>query len=399
MKSLLKAGLLLCFSVGVFSSCSEKNHSGASEGQTLKSIIGRDDRRATDSGIDNRLSNKVGWPQKPNFNNGVERSGEGCTATMISQRHAITAAHCLHHSSGSYVNGIYFVPAMKTDNDMPHGRFHVIKSYFPRSYNSSSRARSNSENDIAIIEFGANSNGRFPGDYVGYMSYLGQDRVTSDETLTIGYPGDRSESSHVQHYQTDCRSVDVNGHMLEFDCDATQGQSGGPLIGYSESRNRYYIYGVISSSFDHRNYGTQLNINRHRIVEMILSGSFSSQNSALQHNEEWVTQDHRMSVRTVNMLFRNNCSSRDLQLAIHYQQMGTGNWVTTDLIAIPSGQTGEIARSENGSYYVAATTDRGRSWLTRADHSFHVSNVNRDLGFQRINVSSYGDHIQSFNCN
>lgn len=405
MKFIAKACVLLpIFTLSLVGCVVEKNssQSGLNQGELKMSYAitgGIDERRKSIGGnVNNILLNKVGKLISPTFANGKEVESHDCTATMISKKHAITAAHCLHRPNGSFVRGIYFIPGKKNEGHMPYGRFHVEKSYFPKSYFPRSLALEKSNFDIAVIEFGSNNAGKFPGDVVGFYSYWGRDSISSDPTLTVGYPKDKNRNSEDQYYQMNCGSKDINGRYFEFDCDAEKGQSGASLIGYSQSRNLNYVYGVISSSFGGVNYGAQINEDRHRIIDMILNGTFTSSKSIGQYNEEWITRNHKLPVATVNILFKNNCSTKDVQFIAYYQPVGQSDWDMTGLLTIPSHFVIELARTELGTFYVAATSDSGRSWITKSDRRYFVKSVNREINFQKVDVDRYGDHVQVFGC-
>ena len=351
-------------------------------------IIGKDDRRETvGSSISSIKYNKVGRLYTMLDGN----RGTSCTAALIDSNYILTAAHCAYDKTGELLKNTYFYPGINGENKAIYGRYPVEKVYHPRHFN---RLSLEPSYDLAIMKIGKGSNEKSAGERLGTFGFWGKDEFPEGKSLTIGYPGDKPDS--IQYYQSDCNIESVfYDNSLEFDCDNYPGQSGSPLLVYSEEYKSYYIHGVYSgeNKFLNRNYGSHLSSERHKIIKTILNGTFDV--NSTEFYEEW--REYKMeNNNTVNILVENTCDRKDIYIAINYKNVDD-EWTKEGFYTIGSNETFEIAKSLNAIFYIHAT-DRNRNQIIAGGKIYKIPDSGA-YNFKKYETNKWGDFKVQVPCN
>ncbi len=359
-----------------------------------KIIIGADNRRSTDQLTQRNYVRKVGQ-LLTHYPTGRNRSKiSACSATAINNDYIITAAHCAFNEDGKLHENQYFYPGINEKDTSPNGKFKVSKVYMPSMYNAGD---SHPEYDIAIMKVENNSSGKSLGSVVGTFGYWGKDEYPSGEVFTIGYPSDKPDSK--QYYQAGCEAIQHNysSNVLSLDCDVIKGQSGSPILVYSDEHQNYYVHGVVTSESTHTNYGTALSQERGKIIRHIVNGTFQSESYKSDNFlESWKSYDYKAPKR-VDVFVKNNCSSRDLYIATRYKTLDD-EWVTEGYAVIKPHKEYRMFSSGNGIYYIQATSKQGKT-ITRKD-TYHYLEAQRDtVPLQKYQVNKYGLFSHSYGCN
>lgn len=184
-------------------------------GRELHGLKGADDRVEV-------VARTYPWRALGRLNNNV---GGHCSGVIIGSRLVATAAHCLWNprtrrqipiSSLTFVAGYdrgRFVAASKVTG------VHVAPGWdWNHQSVSSLSAR---ESDWALLEL-AEPLGRDVG-----MVALGDDPVTGQAVIAAGYGKDKA---HVPMAHLGCHVLQRRGALALNDCDAVQGDSGGPVL-------------------------------------------------------------------------------------------------------------------------------------------------------------------------
>lgn len=346
-------------------------------------IIGQDDRKETTAGsltspelgLENGKNFRIRVGQliteypsdKPNIVRQIT-----CSAAVIGENTILTAAHCAFQEGSTNLHrNTYFVPGITEKNHMEYGRYPVKKVYLPAYYdNTDPRA----EVDMAVMIVGDAADGRNVRQVVGNHGHWGQTSFPAGETLTMGYPGDKAFST--QYFEKGCYVENdyAGSNKLNVDCDVFKGQSGSPILVYSEQYKNYFVHGVITaeSTSMRENYGSFISVERGRILKAIKEGNFVASN----FNETWVDKEmfHDNEVR---VLVKNTCSSRSALVAYRLKLM-SGEWVSRGFYTVEGGETMKLPASPNGVYYfIAYDKSNNRKIIT---------------GYDDISIPGSGDH-------
>lgn len=351
-------------------------------------IIGKDDRRKTvGSSIPSSMYNKVGRL----YTKISDSKNSTCTASLIGSNYILTAAHCAYGKDGELLKNTYFYPALNGLNKVVKGRYPVEKVYHPKNYNHFNFEPSD---DLAIMKIGKGLNNKSAGKLLGTFGFWGKDEFPEGKNLTIGYPGDKRDS--IQYYQSDCNIENTfYENRLEFDCDNYPGQSGSPLLVYSEEYKSYYIHGIYSgeNKILQRNYGSHLSSERQDIINAILNDTFDVKST--EFNEEWGEYNMENNT-TVNILVENTCHKKDVYIAINYKNVDD-EWIKEGFYAIGSNETFEIARSLNAVFYIHAR-DRRRNQIISGNVVFSVPDRG-SFKFKKYETNKWGDFKVQVPCN
>lgn len=142
----------------------------------------------------------------------------GCTATVVSRRHAITAAHCVMNASG-VIEDAFFMPGYRKENGLFINPFGIFKSQQVRVLDEYTEIKMASY-DLALITFDKD----LPVTPVPMA--IG---ATNHTNLTIaGYPDDKAPATLWEG--TGVRQTDRSGKLTNLHTvDTISGQSGAAI--------------------------------------------------------------------------------------------------------------------------------------------------------------------------
>ncbi len=361
-----------------------------------------------------------------------------CSATLISSRHLLTAAHCAYdQKTSSFMQKIEFIPA-RNGSYIPYGVYGVKTALIPRQYRTSGFGKGNA--DIAVLELATPL-----GDQLGYLGYgiyqgpppvLNQEIKSEIQQIVQNATGSRNQlldritryfsklhNQYPQHsmqyfgYSNDTNSemwgdkcfarksdeisTTEYGQMQTF-CDLQGGASGS---GYTD--NNGYIRGVVSWAkssesseiTDASGRGTgnfQGNIEEvanvgHAITRYTfnLIGKWTSGT----YGEETVVKRFSNALDIKRIVINNKCN-QELYIALRYRNTD-GNWVDDGYY--PTPRYSEVVKGASSDYFYYYAISKNGSIKWRGSDKY-VTLYGEQIGMKKRDLGNNFDTKINLTC-
>lgn len=329
------------------------------------------------------------------------KSGESfiCEATMISEKHALTAARCIINSTENSASTDYIYPQIEffpagNEKLSNYTRGFVKKVWISDEYLEAFDKRLEGNNSIDFRLHGSNfavieilnpkTEDKTFGKKLGTYTVAGKNHNRQNEPITT-YDYKSSQSQQ----KITCETQDFKEQGIHFlalgECSRDNTKYAGmPLIDQDNN-----LIGVTSSKvYEHRT--AAILHQKERIdIEAIIN--------SIDTDTENFTKFDIPTKQKIYVSIHNKCYD-DIQVAYNYVPYGTKSWESRGFITVDSGEKLELFETKNKNFYYAAYgIDTGKTWegddLTKTIKGSRVE-------FRKKTIDEkFGDYKLTLTCN
>lgn len=304
------------------------------------------------------------------WNNSRPNHRSYCSASNVSKRYLITAAHCVVDiATGKVFDNVVYYPRHVHEKTRSPSRIFIKKGYLLKQYlnenkklvfdgNASLSAITKPmiENDIALLEAFSDAHQKHAGERYGWFGFQSvPDSVYSQDILDVSmrsYPGDKEQGTL---WYEDCYLMHNQGNIGKISCDVWRGASGAAIT-MKKSDWKYAKVIAIASAENGKDKVNQVTLLTRPFAEDILAIISRNANAG-----ELFETAYFNTKRFYYFYVQNRCD-KEIKVATRIQKPD-GNWATYENYNIKKDQrTQSLPGSKNAIYYYFAQSQNGSDW-------------------------------------
>lgn len=332
---------------------------------TASAVILRGDSRTQILDPKDSRAKKVGFLVA--WNNDEPNKKSGCSASNISSKHIITAAHCVVNikTAKQYDNIVYY-PRHVSQSTRSPSRVFIKKAYVHSEYleenkrlvkNSSAKSNlsphSMVKNNIAVLEAFSDYSQKYVGTMYGWFGLASaEDYLNNSNIIDVSlrsYPGDKDYGTL---WYEECFMKKDSGYAI-VSCDTDPGSSGAAVTVMGEKY--WQIIGVYSASDSNKKTNNIALISPK--IKTALSAIFNDNT-----NNNSVFTKLKINTEPFYNFYVENLCHKEIKVALRLQETDN-SWGTYESYNIGKNQRSlPSPDSNNAIYYYYAITHDGTEW-------------------------------------